>query len=204
MGRRAGCVSAWARPVEAVAARAVGAGVAAALAVILAPVAAFAAGSPYGGPPVLPGHLPGGYRRVIAAVTVSDRGRVLAGKYQGTRLRVVVPRGAAPHGEQLVLTSARARSISGRDLARVPRAVRHDHAVYALAVLLQRDQRPVTDRRLVTLELTGRQFSRSEYVVVWSPRLRRFVPAPRGHARVVDRHLVVRMRASTEIAVLAP
>jgi len=166
---------------------------------------ALAAGSPYGGAPVLPvGGVPGGFRSILTAITVSDHGRVIAGHFDGVFGRVVIPSGAARFGEQVIVTRARTGSITTTMLHGVPPPVERDHTIFALGVLFQRDQRPFKDARFVNIDLAGRQFARSDYVVVYSPSAHGFVPAPKGHARVVNGHVVVRVETGTELAVLAP
>ncbi|MDA8034273.1 MAG: hypothetical protein M0T71_08925 [Actinomycetota bacterium] len=166
---------------------------------------ALAAGSPYGGPPVLPpGGVKGGFSSVDVAVTVPRKGKLINVNVNGARLTISVPGGAAPKGEQLVVTTGNPTPIKGSALRNVPKNVAREKAVYAMGILLQRDHTPVTDKALVTVTLTGKQFKKGDYVVVYSPKLHAFVPAPKFHARVVNGKVVVKFPAGTEFAVLAP
>jgi hypothetical protein len=184
--------------------RGLGAVVGAALAVTMSASPALAAGSPYSGPPALPsGGVPGGYRSVVTAVTVSRGGQIIRETFEGILGIIDVPLGSAPHGEQLIVTKGATGAINASDLKHVPANVARDHAIYALAVLFQRYQRPVENSKFVTIMLHGKQFRRGDYVVVYSPAAHGFVPAPKGTARAVNGEVVVRFRAGTELAVLA-
>lgn len=166
---------------------------------------ALAAGSSYGGPPVLPsGGVTGGFRSVAAAVTVTSQGKTLHATVDGADLTVSVPHGAAPKGEQLVVTKGNPGPIKGSALKDVPKNVAGEKAIYAMGILLQRNGSPVTDKGLVTVTLTGKQFKKGDYIVVYSPKLHAFVPAPKFHASVVNGKVVVKFPAGTEFAVLAP
>lgn len=173
-------------------------------ALVFSAAPAFAAGSPYGGPPILPsGGVPGGFRGVITAITVSKTGRMIHGTVDHAFLRLIIPAGAAPFGEQVVITKATLSSITTREYRRLPKNVMHDRAIYALGVLFQKNRRAIGDNKFATIELSGKQFSRFDYVVVYSSFAHGFVPAPKGHARVVNGHVLIRFRVGTEFAVLA-
>lgn len=175
------------------------------LMVALGATPALAAGNPYSGPPVLPnGGVPGNFRSVLAAFTAPKSGRTLLLKTDGVHFLVTIPKGAAPHGEQVVITKGNATPIKGSELKNVPKDVAHDHAIFAAAALLQLNQKPVQNKKFVTVVVTGKQFKRGDYVVVYSPAAHGFVPAPKGHAAVVNGKLIVRFLAGTEFAVLAP
>ncbi len=163
-----------------------------------------AAGTGYGGAPPIPSAVPGGFRAVATAVDTTKAGRVVALRLAGTSVRIAVPRGAAPRGEQIVVTRATAAAIVPRDLRRVPAPYRSARAIFAIGLLFDRYGSPVVNDKFVVVRLASPVFRRAfDYVVVYSSAARGFVPAPRGHARVVDGHAVVRVRVGTEIAVIA-
>lgn len=165
--------------------------------------AAAAAGVGYGGLPPVPTAVPGGFRDVVTAVSVTRSGATIAARVAGAKLRIAVPRGAAPRGEQIVVTRARDVAIDSRDFKRVPARFRSATTVFACGIVLDRYGAKVVDSRFVVVRISSPRFRRaSDYVVVYSTRDRAFVPAPRGHARVVDGNAVVRVRAGTEIAVI--
>lgn len=183
--------------------RKLGAAGLAAGALVLVAAPAFAAGSPYSGPPILPaGGVPGGFRGVITAITVPKSGRMIHGTVDHAFIRLIIPAGAAPFGEQVVVTKAVLSSITTREYRRLPKNVMHDKAIYALGVLFQKNQRAIGDNKFATIEVSGKQFSRFDYVVVYSSFAHGFVPAPKGHARVTNGHVVVRFQVGTEFAVL--
>lgn len=166
---------------------------------------AAAAGSPYSGPPVLPtGGVPGGYRSVLTAITVGKSGKIIILRTDGILGRLLVPAGAAPFGEQVILTKAILSGISLKDLKKLPSFLAHPKVVFGLGVLFQRDQHAITGKKFVTFDLSGKQLNRHEFIVVYSPAAHGFVPAPKGHARVVDGHMVIRLLAGTEFLVLGP
>ncbi len=165
---------------------------------------AAAAGVGYGGMPPVPTAVPGGFRDVVTAVGVTRAGGTVAVRLAGARVRLTIPPGAAPRGEQIVVTRARDAAIGPRDLARVPAHDRSARTIFACGVVLDRGGAPVVDRRFLVLRIASRRFRRAaDYVVVYSERAHAFVPAPRGHARVVDGNAVIRLRAGTQVAVIA-
>lgn len=175
-----------------------------ALGVLLISAPAFAAGGSYSGPPILPGGgVPGGFRGVLTAQTVSKFGAVIHGRVDRVFIAIDVPRGAAPGGEEVIVTKAALGLIRQSQYRRVPAGVKNEKAIFALGVLFQKNQHAVQEQGFVRVDLAGKQFHRGEYVVVYSAAARGFVPAPRGQARVVNGHAVVRFKAGTEFAVLA-
>lgn len=174
-----------------------------AVSLVAFPGTALAAGSPYGGaPPVLQAGVPGGLRNVVTAFSVANSGKIVQGKVGHVRLRLIIKRGTAPSGEQVVITRDDLSLITPRKYKRVPKHVQHDRALFALSVFLIKNGREIRDRKFITLDLAGKQFSRADYVVVYSPKAHGFMPAPKNHARVVNGHVVVRFLAGTEFAVL--
>jgi hypothetical protein len=121
----------------------------------------------------------------------------------GAKVRLAIPPGAAPRGEQVVVTRARVAAIDSRDFRRVPARFQSARTIFACGVVLDRGGTSVVDRRYLVLRIASRRFRRaSDYVVVYSTKQHAFVPAPRGHARVVDGNAVVRLRAGTQVAVI--
>ena len=178
------------------------------IAVAISSGPAFAAGAPYSPVPVLPPGIPGGFAGVLTAFTVSNIGKVIqtTTMEKGARvsLRLVIPLGAAPYGEEVVVVKPTLSLIAPSDYRRVPKSVRKDRVIFALGVLFQKNQRAIADEKRVTLDLSCGLFSRADYVVVYSSAAHGFVPVPATElATLVKGHLALRFRVGTELAVLA-
>jgi hypothetical protein len=163
---------------------------------------AAAAGNPYGPPVLPPGGVPGGFGKVFAAVTVPSTGGNVTGKIGGISFGIHVPPGAAPRGEQVVVTISDLKLITSSEYRQVPKFVRNWRPVFALGVLLQVDGRPTVDKMLVTIRLNSNIFARFDYLVEYSPAVHGFVPFPKFHTYVAKHEVIVLSGAGTELVVL--
>jgi len=173
------------------------------LAFSVAPAAA--AGNPYVGPPVLPPTgVPGGFTKVFTAVVSPSKGRVVKGKIGGIFLSFNVPSGAAPRGEQLVVTISNLKLVSTNQFRQVPKFVLHWQPVFALGILFQYAGKPTVNKKLVTIELSAKMFHRPDYMVEFSPAAHGFVPFPKFHTYVAKGEVIMLVPAGTELVVVAP
>ncbi|MGC8628276.1 MAG: hypothetical protein ACP5VR_12150 [Acidimicrobiales bacterium] len=166
---------------------------------------AAAAGSPYVGPPVLPPTgVPGGFTKVFTAVVIPSTGRVVSGKIGGISLSFNVPPGAAPQGEQLVVTISDLSLVKVSQFRQVPKFVMHWRPVFALGVLFQYAGKPTANKKLVTIKLSSKMFHAPDYLVEYSPTAHGFVPFPKFHTYVADGEVLMLVPAGTELVVVAP
>lgn len=164
---------------------------------------AAAAGDGYGGAPVLPRTgIPGGFRTVVSAVSISRSGRVVHEVLDRVSEMILVPKGSTRSPEQIVVTRPNLKAIKRTLLKDVPTRVRRDKAIYGLGFVFDRRNESVTNSKFATITLTSKLFSRKDYVVVYSAKQHGFVPAPRGTARCVKDHVVVRFRTGNEFVVM--
>ena len=184
-------------------ARATRAAVAAGLVVLGALVGAPAATA--AGPPtlVLPPKVPGGFTTVVAVVRATKKGQVIAGSSGGVAGRLVVPPGSLPGRTDVLVTAGAVHGIPASALA-VPAKQRHLRPVYAVGILFQRGTHRVRNKKLVTLGLRSKRFTRADYVVIYYARRHAFVPAPKNHARCTAGECLVKFRWGTLVAVLGP
>jgi hypothetical protein len=178
------------------------------IAVAISSGPAFAAGAPYSPVPILPPGISGGFAGVLIAFTVSNVGKVIqtttTENGSHVSLRLVIPVGTAPSGEEVVVVKPTLSLITPSDYRRVPKSVRKDRVLFALGVLFQKNQHAIADEKSVTLDLSCELFSRADYVVVYSSAAHGFVPVPAPElATLVKGHLALRFRVGTELAVLA-
>ena len=172
---------------------------------VLSVAPAAAAGNPYVGPPVLPPTgVPGGFTKVFTAVVIPTKGRVVKGKIGGISLSFDVPPGAAPHGEQLVVTISNLKLVSTKQFRKVPKFVLGWHPVFALGVLFQYNNKPTVNKKLVTIELSAKMFHSPDYLVEFSPAAHGFVPFPKFRTYVAKGKVLVLVPAGTELVVVAP
>ncbi|MHB1783661.1 MAG: hypothetical protein ACYCTE_13455, partial [Acidimicrobiales bacterium] len=120
-----------------------------------------AAGTGYGGAPPIPSAVPGGFRAVATAVDTTKAGRVVALRFSGTSVRIAVPKGAAPRGEQIVVTRATAAAILPRDLRRVPATYRSARAIFAIGLLFDRYGSPFVNDKFVVVRIASPKFRRA-------------------------------------------
>ena len=166
---------------------------------------ALAAGNPYVGPPSLPTTgVPGGFTKVFTAVVIPTKGRVVSGKIGGITLSFDVPPGAAPRGEQLVVTISDLKLVTVGQFRRVPKFLLHWHPVFALGVLLQYGGKPTVDKKFVTVKLSSKMFHAPDYLLEYSPTARGFVPFPKFHTYVANGEALMLIPAGTELVVVAP
>ena len=149
-----------------------------------------------------PGGVPGGFRQVETVESVGSGGGVLSGSWNRVHNTIELPPGSQPGRELVVVTTPDLRTITPSTYRDVPPRLEGHRPLYAVGVLLQSGGRPVVDRRFVTLRLAGKEFTRADFVLFFSTTRHGFVPAPKGHARCVNGHVVVRFRAGTELLVL--
>lgn len=140
---------------------------------------------------------------MVTTVAVTASGKVVSGVAGGVTGRLSIPPGAVSGTEDVVITSA---NLAGITPARVKVAgrLRRDHPLYAIGILFERGTRRVAERKAATVTLLAREFSRSDYVVVYYAARHAFVPAHRGTARAGAGQVVVRLKTGSEVVVLAP
>lgn len=169
-------------------------------AVILALAAAgpaVAAGTGYGPTPPPSGTPAGGFTSVVTARTVGHRGGAFKVAAPSGTIRVVVPRGAWRNNTQVVIT----KGTSAKLRSSLPKALRKDRVLAAFGVQLKQGSANATASKNLTVTFLAKSLKPGDIVVIFNPKTRTFT---RAHTRVRKGEVVVQLKRSQSIGVLAP
>lgn len=144
------------------------------------------------------------FSHVIASATVSPAGGTfLSGSADGLHVQLTVPTVAVPTTEHVILSAGNPASVSLAGFHDVPSRYRRYHAVAVLGASFRAGNREMLQHRLVTLTLSGSKIAPGDVVMLYA-RHDHVFQAATGGAEIRNGQAEIRLRTSTDLAVLAP